>query len=256
MANSFQMALRGGIMIVTMVAIPLLAIFGKQLPELLEGIYRGNTQTDQWQSRPAQPVAAPLSSAGANQLAMQQQRSDLSPAPAFQSGTAGSLNPALGSAPKISEPPALSSNAFQAAQPLLLNPSSNNTSNNARSNNLSQALPPSTLRDQHVSPAAMTRRAAEPANLNSAAFQQGQQRLRELGASYFKLETTGEATERYRAVCQIATAANGQMQNGPVQNYTSIHADPLTALNDVIAQIEQTRGGRTELQAQRGTMFR
>ena len=127
--------------------------------------------------------------------------------------------------------------------------------NTARSNNLSQALPPSTLRDQYVSPVVNHR--TESADLTSSAFKQGQQRLRELGASYFKLETTGETTERYRAVCQIAAAPNGQMPSGPVQNYTSIHADPLTALNDVIAQIERTRGGRgTELQAQRGTMFR
>lgn len=230
MANSFSMALRGGIMIVTMVAIPLLAIFGKQIPELIEGIYRGNTKTEEWQTRPAQPVAGPVSNAGANQLAMQQHRADLTPAPAFQAGTAGSLNPAYGVGSKNLEPPALSTNAFQTAQPLPLSPSNNQS----YSPNLGQALPPSTLRDQQVNPAALTR-PAPPANLNSAAFQQGQQRLRELGASYFKLETTGEATERYRAVCQIAAP------NGPVQNFTSIHADALTALNDVISQIEGKR---------------
>lgn len=232
MANSFQMALRGGIMIVTMVTIPLLAIFGKQLPELLEGIYRGNTKTEEWQTRPAQPVAAPVSNAGANQLAVQQLRSDLAPAPAFQPGTAGSSNPANSNVPKISEPPPLSSNAFQAAQPLPLN----TTNNSSHSPNLSQALPPSTLRDPAVTPA-VNHASPAPADLTSAAFQQGQQRLRELGASYFKLETTGEATERYRAVCQLPAAANG-----PVQNFMSIHSDALTALNDIIAQIERAQG--------------
>lgn len=229
MANSFQMALRGGIMIVTMVAIPLLAIFGKQLPELLEGIYRGNTKTEQWETRPGQPVAAPTSNAGANQLAMQQQRADLTSAPAFQPGAAGSFS-AAPSQPRKIEPPALISNAYQTAQPLPIN----TTNSSPRSNNLSQALPPSTLRDQHVSPAGLTR-TTPTADLNSAAFKQGQQRLRELGASYFKLETTGEATARYRAVCQIAAP------NRPVQNFTSIHTDALTALNDVISQIEGKR---------------
>lgn len=235
MANSFQMAVRAGIMIVTMVAIPLLAIFGKQLPELIEGIYRGNTKTDEWQTRPATPVAGPVSNASMNQLAGQQQRPDLSPAPAFQPGAAGSSSPAYGLGSKNLQPPPLASNAFQAAQPLPINPTNAPATNNLpRSNNLGQALPPSTLRDQQVSPAALTR-PAPSADLSSAAFQQGQQRLRELGASYFKLETTGEATERYRAVCQIAAP------NGPVQNFTSIHADALTALNDVISQIEGKR---------------
>jgi len=246
MANSFQMAVRAGIMIVTMVAIPLLAIFGKQLPELIEGIYRGNVKTDEWQTRPATPVAAPVSNASVNQLAGQQQRADLTPAPAFQPG-AGSSNPALSTAPKI-EPPPLSPIALQGAQPLPISPTNANTTNLSRSDNLGQALPPSTLRDSHVSPAGLNR-PAPSADLNSAAFQQGQQRLRELGASYFKLETTGEATERYRAVCQIAAP------NGPVQNFTSIHADALTALNEVITQIEQTRAGRApEMQAQRGML--
>ncbi len=125
MANSFQMAVRAGIMIVTMVAIPLLAIFGKQLPELIEGIYRGNVKTDEWQTRPATPVAAPVSNASVNQLAGQQQRADLTPAPAFQP-SAGSLNPALGTAPKI-EPPPLAPSAFQAAQPLPINPTNTAT---------------------------------------------------------------------------------------------------------------------------------
>lgn len=244
MANSFSMALRGGIMIVTMVAIPLLAIFGKQLPELIEGIYRGNTKTDQWQARPTQPVTATANNTVANQLAVQRQQPGLSDAPAFQASNSGSLNPANSTAPKI-EPPPLATNAFQAAQPLPLNPAANP----ARSNNLGQALPPSTLRDQAVSPAANH---ATSNDLSSAAFKQGQQRLRELGASYFKLETTGEATERYRAVCQIAPVGNN-----PVQTFTSVHVEPLTALNDVIAQIERARGGRgTELSAQRGPMFR
>jgi hypothetical protein len=235
MANSFQIALRSGIMIVTMVAIPLLAIFGKQLPELLEGIYRGNTKTEEWQTRPAQPVAGPVSNAGATQLAGQQQRADLTPAPAFQAGTNGGSAPAYGLGSRNLEPPALATNAFQTAQPLPLNTLNTNTPNSSpRSNNLGQALPPNTLRDPHVNPTVLTR-PTPPADLNSAAFKQGQQRLRELGASYFKLETTGEATERYRAVCQIAAP------NQPVQNFTSIHADALTALNDVITQIEGKR---------------
>jgi hypothetical protein len=235
MANSFQLALRGGIMIVTMVAIPLLAIFGKQIPELIEGIYRGNTKTDEWQTRPTQPVAGSVSNAGSNQLALQQQRSDLAPAPAFQPGTAGSLNPAYGQGSKNLEPPALATNVFQAAQPLPLSPANTNPANSSlRGTNLGQALPPSSLRDPQVNPAALTR-PAPPTDLNSVAFQRGQQRLRELGASYFKLETTGEATERYRAVCQIAAP------NQPVQNFTSIHTDALTALNDVISQIEGKR---------------
>lgn len=256
MANSFQLALRGGIMIVTMVAIPLLAIFGKQIPELLEGIYRGNTKTEQWQARPTQPVAATESKSVANQLAVQQQRPDLAAAPAFQPGTAGSLNPASTSVPKI-EPPPLASNAFQSAQPLPLSPANNpvgsNTLNPALNksiagNNLGQALPPSSLRDNQVNPAAMNRQAAEPANLNSATFQQGQQRLRDLGVTFFRLEATGEPSERYRADCEIRAAANS-----PGQKFTSLHADPLAALNDVIGQVERARGGRgVDMQAQRG----
>ncbi len=142
------------------------------------------------------------------------------------------MNPAYGLGSKNLEPPAIATNSFQAAQPLQLSPSNTNPANSSlRSTNLGQALPPSSLRDPQVNPAVLTR-PAPPTDLNSAAFQRGQQRLRELGASYFKLETTGEATERYRAVCQIAT------HNGPVQNFTSIHTDALTALNEVISQIE------------------
>ena len=249
MANNFQMAVRGGIMVVTMIAIPLLAIFGKQIPELIEGIYRGNTKTDQWQARPAQPGTA--NNLGANQFAGPTQRPGLTEAPAFQPHDAGSLNSAHSPTPKI-EPPPLITNAFQTAQPLPLSPSINGTNNSstlnpARSNNLGQALPPNTLRDPAVSPAASH---TAPADLNSVAFQQGQQRLRDLGVHYFKLETTGEATERYRAKCELRTAVNAQ-----AVEFSSLHTDPLAALNDIIAQVERARGGRgPELQAQRGML--
>ncbi len=256
-ANNFQMAVRGGIMVVTMVAIPLLAIFGKQIPELIQGIYRGNTKADQWQARPTQPGAALANNSTANGLAAQQSRPDLQSAPAFQPNAVGSLNPANSSAPKF-EPPALATNAFQSAQPLQLSPAINNSpsnytlnparSNNLASNNLGQALPPSTLRDSAVSPAA--NHTAPAADLNGTAFQQGQQRLRDLGVHFFRLETTGEATERYRAECELRTATNA-----PAMKFSSINDDPLAALNDIIGQVERTRGGRgPELQAQRGML--
>jgi hypothetical protein len=67
-----------------------------------------------------------------------------------------------------------------------------------------------------------------------------QQRLRELGATYFLLESWGAQGQLYRFYCKIAIGGN--------TNYTryfeATDSEPLAAMNKVVQQIEAWRAGR------------
>jgi hypothetical protein len=82
-----------------------------------------------------------------------------------------------------------------------------------------------------------------PASLHSAGdnevFLQIQKRLRALGATYYLLETWGNEQRLYRFYCQMAVAGT--------TNYTrcfeATHSDPIQAMRKVLSQVENWRAG-------------
>jgi hypothetical protein len=73
-------------------------------------------------------------------------------------------------------------------------------------------------------------------------FRRIEQRLRELGATYYLLETWGPNADRYRFACKMAIAGNSE--HGPQRFFQATAAEPLRAMQDVLEQVEQWHSGR------------
>lgn len=69
---------------------------------------------------------------------------------------------------------------------------------------------------------------------SGAGFRGIEARLRELGASYYLLESWGSETLRYRFHCRMAIGGNSAY----ARQFESISDDPLQAMNDVLRQVE------------------
>jgi hypothetical protein len=71
-------------------------------------------------------------------------------------------------------------------------------------------------------------------------FKYVQDRLRQLGATYYLLEAWGDHKDAYRFYCQMAIGGNPKLK----QSFQSIDADPLKAMANVLQQVEdwQKRG--------------
>jgi hypothetical protein len=66
-------------------------------------------------------------------------------------------------------------------------------------------------------------------------FRQAEQRLRELGATHYTLETWGPDNNRYRFVCKIAVGGN----TGVNRYFQAIEDDPWQAMTKVVHEVEQ-----------------
>ncbi|MEX1224348.1 MAG: hypothetical protein WEA31_07350 [Pirellulales bacterium] len=66
-----------------------------------------------------------------------------------------------------------------------------------------------------------------------------EQRLRELGAVYFVLETRSLDPPRYRFLCTTARAGNQNVK----QKFEATASSGLSAMEDVLCQVEQWHGG-------------
>jgi len=70
-------------------------------------------------------------------------------------------------------------------------------------------------------------------------FTEMERRLREYGATYYLLETWGNAGELYRFHCRMAVANNGAYS----RHFEATDRDALKAMSDVLAQVEAWRSG-------------
>jgi hypothetical protein len=85
---------------------------------------------------------------------------------------------------------------------------------------------------------------SSPANAAQAPdnpFMVLQTRLRQLGATYYLLETWGNQRQFYRFYCQMAVGGNA----GYTRYFEATDANPLAAMADVLRQVEAWRGGDT-----------
>jgi hypothetical protein len=73
-------------------------------------------------------------------------------------------------------------------------------------------------------------------------FRRMEQRLRDLGATYYLLETWGTNGDRYRFFCKMSLAGNADYNRNRIFQATA--ADPMQAMQDVLSQVEQWRAGK------------
>ncbi len=66
-----------------------------------------------------------------------------------------------------------------------------------------------------------------------------QERLRELGATYYLLESWGSDQRLFRFYCKVAVGGNADYTHW----FEAIHADPLQAMQQVLRRVEAWRGG-------------
>ncbi len=68
-----------------------------------------------------------------------------------------------------------------------------------------------------------------------------QERLRQLGATYYLLESWGDQKREFRFYCRMAIGGNSQY----TRSFWAIDTDPLQAMGQVLQQVETWRQGRT-----------
>ena len=80
---------------------------------------------------------------------------------------------------------------------------------------------------------------ANAAPAANAGFEQIEHRLRDLGATYYLLETWGTTNQQYRFHCKISVA--GTPDN--TRSFDAADQDPIRAMRRVLEQVEQYRSG-------------
>jgi hypothetical protein len=96
-----------------------------------------------------------------------------------------------------------------------------------------------------AAPAGPARASREPARptgpgvpaADDEQFRWAEQRLRELGATHYLLETWGPDNNRYRFACKMALGGNTAVN----RYFQAIDDDPWRAMESVLQQVEQWR---------------
>lgn len=81
---------------------------------------------------------------------------------------------------------------------------------------------------------------APPVPAASPAFSDIQQRLRELGATYYRLESWGNQQQLFRFQCEVALVGRPTL----TQHFEATNGDPLQAMGKVLSEVEQWKSRR------------
>jgi len=219
--SSSTVMLRALVMLACLVAIPLAAIFGTSMPEIARNLLTANG--------PARASSADGPGLNDSQLEpmLQANAASMLPAPADLPTTAtdrqarptvpGSHGPDRSANPPRS---AVISASYETAGPASEPPGTSDWPQNGA---------PALLPPQQRAPSAFDQ------------FTQIQQRLRQLGASYYLLETWGSDGQSYRFYCRLPI--QGDRTNS--RYFEVIDTDQLRAMDRVLRQVEawRARGG-------------
>lgn len=238
MESSFGLVFRALVMLACLAVVPLLGLYGKYIPDFVQSVveaYKARTQ--------AKETIDPRAAAGGE-------------APRFAGGTARTGSQG-GSSSTTTTAPGAWPNPDQPARPLPVlrqpgqfdsarasfnEPADPGTSAEAPARTSTQGPAGSNVA-LAPDPAGGDGQTA-PADNCTAQFRRMEQRLRELGATYYLLETWGSSGDRYRFFCKMAIAGNADYNRNRIFQATA--ADPLRAMQDVLAQVEQWRSGGTQ----------
>jgi hypothetical protein len=228
MQSSAVVTLRAMVMLLCLVLVPLAAIFGSGLPKALNSLVQGGgvphfarvrNEADDARARggDAPIFAAPAAAASTAEPA---------PLPGHPNG-AGSLWAPHAVPPGDTDrgPPAdVHRLPFSQRSPTAEDQSS------------------AVLVGASAEPVASLPAGAGPTNAAAAAngsFEQIEHRLRDLGATYYLLETWGTTNQQYRFHCKVPVPGNPQN----TQQFDATDDDPIRAMRRVLEQVEQYRSG-------------
>ncbi len=250
MQSSAVMGIRATVLLVCLIAVPVIAISGKNAPEFVKSLIRDYT------GAPANAASITAGSADA---------------PAFRPGLLAA--PAGAPSPESTAPAPLPASDSVAARRLSDNgsttgrsvpstipgPRGDSQSANPRNGTAGvlaggrgdpAAVPGITTIGHEVDSATGSQKAAggqvsaasgdgdfSGGRFHRDYFRAAEARLRALGATYYLLETLGSAGEQYRFVCKVAAAGQGDQ---PLA-FFAVDRDPLAAMNDVVRQVETWR---------------
>jgi len=209
-----------------------LAIYGKQLPDFYRAV------VDAYKARTQPKTADPLAALGRDAPAWAPTNDRSSPGPAPLSPASASNPPSAPGAP------APWNNADTMARPLA---SANRATVGPAGGVEPASFAAPTDASKSADPIASAGQtsgktsAAPPAaavDSCSAQFRHDEQRLRELGATYYLLETFGDG---YRFYCEVALAGNTNTGHNRV--FQATDSDPLQAMKKVLDQVEPWRAG-------------
>jgi hypothetical protein len=258
--SSVVVMLRGLVMLVCLVAIPLAALFGSSLPKVVKALEERRWPTlaelKGATSRPANSPTEPLPFVPAGTPAPAPTAVVQSPgttaAPDLSQRRPGDAVDATVSAvmpvryDQAADPPA---NRDRPAAP---QPNPASTMNAvSRPRDFAPAPPPGAglvpidspdSRNAGGSNSALG--ASEPPPLppraaTSDPYTYIQDRLRQLGATYYLLESWGDQRHEFRFYCRMAVGGNPQYTHA----FWAIDSDPLRAMGEVLRQVEQWRSG-------------
>lgn len=71
-------------------------------------------------------------------------------------------------------------------------------------------------------------------------FSQTQERLHQLGATYYLLESWGQGEQLFRFCCRVAVTGSPDY----TRYFEAINAEPMVAMNEVLTEVEAWRAGR------------
>jgi len=227
MQSSTAVVLRALVMLVCVVAIPLAAIFGGSLPEVLNSLLEGA-----W---PPQSISADKTSGRLSWLELSGSKPAVSPAAAEPiSDTWPTASPQCSGQPGGSPSvviPADYEAVMGTPRPAtsIAHPVPNPTADAA---NPAGIMPFPGTSDQRPMPLPG---GGVPATLDQ--FNEIQGRLRELGATRYLLEYWGSRQQLYRFYCKMAVAGNPSY----TRYFEHTDSDPLRAMAEVLRQVEAWR---------------
>ena len=250
MESSTVVAFRALVLVACLIVVPLAAIFGSQFPDVVKSVlidrifpngvpgmahaepkrdpapaFAGSNEPAPWQAGQSGSLAA--SPAGTGQTAAGTapawSNSGVEPAVAWNQ-TPGQVHPALGEGP--AGVPLGSAERAGAALPV---------DPRQGAGNLNPAMPSPASSGPAGMPGANPHFAPGPDR-----FTVMERRLRELGATYYLLETWGNESEYYRFHCKMAIANNPTH----TRQFEATDGDPLKAMGRVVEQVEAWRAGR------------
>jgi hypothetical protein len=258
MHNPLTMGLRAIVLLVCLVGVPLIAVFGKNAPEMIKALIRNyasaanDTGSNSQFTSDAAPFRPGLVSSRATSEPPDRQATQASAESAAT--IEGNVSRPLVPVAEATQPGTIGRSATEAAQarntlprqdPFRRDPvvQAADGADRQRSGNVAPAAHLDSSRDQAPGSArAITHDMGGPRR-NVAArfppdhFRAAEQRLRQLGATYYLLETTGTEGNHYRFFCKVASPQNPEQ---PLAFFAT-GADPLTAMEDVIRQVEAWR---------------
>ncbi len=239
--SSLGLAFRAVVMLACLAAVPLLGTYGKRLPVLYQAVvdaYKARMQangTDR--NRPdsrleTTPFARPPFAGGGTSDGMgwppRTLPDGIQTNPGVASATGGTKQAVFNDAD------ARADSSVRPAAP-----------------NAGTGWPGSpTVRSEWADPAAGTGANSHPADPAAngspdsctVQFRRIERRLRELGATYYLLETWGQEGDRYRFLCHMAIAGN--TESGRNRIFQDTGSDPLQAMQSVLQQVEDWRARR------------